>query len=507
MSSHTIPHNSSCYCLYVVVAGNADNEFVSTLTGPLTAALEIAIQSTTTIAAAIPSRSAGTHLWPLLRTACMELSELYGDHSVDLGEELMPMRLKVAVLYFLAAIKFSNQFALVTRNCIGISSDQSFDVLNPTEELFQLVTTLSSSSATPDADDVQRRKATEATPTATDSANAKGSKAAAPAAAKGGKTAAAVQPVAVATELKPNGRDALFLLSSLLREQDPLWLGSEESNLCADLHALLRATYPVYAQQCCVEQVPDAAAAMGYGSIEVPQGSVSSLWNPVKAPLDFPPSNAALDSSSASAAGRLSHVSVFFLLGDNAVTPPSAAPPSNSNEPILLKLVLPRIDVVRVEKQLRSVRDRLMDAEAKANPAALQSARQDFGTVVCVLIGLLQDGIIINRWSGEEKDGDAADGSSVDRSFEIVESKASGVGVGGGGGGVGGGAAAYVLNVAVPGRASSSSSYTTTTTTVSVSVHPMVLLHLADVCCPDRDVSLLKDGEVCRLLRTTLGYK
>jgi hypothetical protein len=34
-----------------------------------------------------------------------------------------------------------------------------------------------------------------------------------------------------------------------------------------------------------------------------------------------------------------------------------------------------------------------------------------------------------------------------------------------------------------------------------------VLLHLADVCCPDRDVLLLKDGEVCRLLRTTLGYK
>lgn len=436
---------------------------MSTLTGPLTAALEIAIKTP----------GSATHLWPLLRAACMELSELYGDHSVDLGEEVAPMRLKVAVIYFLAAIKFSNQFALVTRNCIAISSDQSFDV-NPTEELIQLVTTLSSSSATPDANDAQRRKAMEATPpAATDSANAKG--------AKGGKTASAVQPAAVATELKPNGRDALFLLSSMLREQDPLWLGSEESILCADLHALLRATYPIYAQQCCVEQVPDAIG----GSIGVPQGSVSTLYSPVKAPLDFPPPNAVFDYSSA-VVGRLSHVSVFFLLGD-AVTP-SAAPSSssNSNEPILLKLVLPRIDIVRVEKQLRSVRDRLVDAEAKANPAALQSARRDFGTVVCVLMGLLQNGIIIDRWSDEEKDD--GDASSVDRSFEIVESKATGA------------APAYVLNVAVAGRASG-------TDTVSVPVHPQVLLHLADVCCPDRDVLLLKDGEVCRLLRTTLGYK
>jgi len=58
----------------------------------------------------------------------------------------------------------------------------------------------------------------------------------------------------------------------------------------------------------------------------------------------------------------------------------------------------------------------------------------------------------------------------------------------------------YVLNLAVAGRASG-------TDTVSVPVHPQVLLHLADVCCPDRDVLLLKDGEVCRLLKTTLGYK
>jgi hypothetical protein len=418
----------------------------------------------------------------------MELSELYGDHSVDLGEEVAPMRLKVAVIYFLAAIKFSDQFALVTRNCIAISSDQSFDV-NPTEELIQLVTTLSSSSATPDAVDAQRRKTTEATPPTAATDSAKGAKAAAPATAKGGKAATAVQPAAVATELKPNGRDALFLLSSLLREQDPLWLGSEESILCADLHALLRATYPIYAQQCCVEQVPDAIG----GSIGVPQGSVSTLYSPVTAPRDFPPPNAVFDYSSA-VAGRLSHVSVFFLLGD-AVTP-SAAPPSssNSNEPILLKLVLPRIDVVRVEKQLRSVRDRLVDAEAKANPGALQSARRDFGTVVCVLIGLLQNGIIIDRWRDEENDhrgdeeNDRGDASSVDRSFEIVESKATGA------------ASAYVLNVAVAGRASG-------TDTVSVPVHPQVLLHLADVCCPDRDVLLLKDGEVCRLLRTTLGYK
>ncbi len=447
---------------------------MSTLTGPLTAALEIAIKTP----------GSATHLWPLLRAACMELSELYGDHSVDLGEEVAPMRLKVAVIYFLAAIKFSNQFALVTRNCIAISSDQSFDV-NPTEELIQLVTTLSSSSATPDANDAQRRKATEATPpAATDSANAKGAKAAAPATAKGGKAASAVQPAAVATELKPNGRDALFLLCSMLREQDPLWLGSEESILCADLHSLLRATYPIYAQQCCVEQVPDALG----GSIGVPQGSVSTLYSPVKAPLDFPPSNAVFDYSSA-VEGRLSHVSVFFLLGD-AMTPSTApSSSSNSNEPILLKLVLPRIDVVRVEKQLRSVRDRLVDAEAKANPGALQSARRDFGTVVCVLMGLLQNGIIIDRWSDEEKDDDGGgDASSVDRSFEIVESKATGAAPG------------YVLNVAVAGRASG-------TDTVSVPVHPQVLLHLADVCCPDRDVLLLKDGEVCRLLRTTLGYK
>jgi len=405
----------------------------------------------------------------------VELSELYGDHSVDLGEEVAPTRLKVAVLYFLAAIKFSNQFALITRNCIGISADQSFDV-NPTEELSHLVTTLSSSSATPNADDA-RRKAMEDVPPASDSATAKGGKAAPP--VKGGK-AAAVQP-AVTMELKPNGRDALFLLSSLLREQDPLWLGSEEGILCADLHALLRATYPVYVHQCSVEQVPDPS-----GPIDVPQGSVSTLWSPMKAPLDFPlVLEKQPNSFDYSSAGRLSHVSVFFLLGD--ATPSTAAPSSaNSKEPILLKLVLPRIDVVHVEKQLRSVRDRLMDAEAKANPVALQSARHDFGTTVCVLMGLLQNGIIIDRRGEGKGTSVESDNSNL---FEIVESKGSGT------------ATAYTLTVPV------SLPDNRTAVRVSVSVNPQVLLNLANMCCPERDVYLLKDGEVCRFLRATLGYK
>ena len=58
------------------------------------------------------------------------------------------------------------------------------------------------------------------------------------------------------TSSKLTGRDALFALSSLLREIDPLWEFGYEFDYIADLHSSLIANFPIYGDKCSIKSVP-----------------------------------------------------------------------------------------------------------------------------------------------------------------------------------------------------------------------------------------------------------
>jgi hypothetical protein len=445
--------------LFFAVEGNAA-EFLNTLVGPLTAALEIATQTQS------------SQLWGLLRTVCIELVEVYGDHDLDLGEEVASQRLKMAVVYLLAAIKVSNQHAQLTKNSITLAADATFDA-TPSEELKRLVANLSSSSATPDPDEARRLAAAEAEAAAiaAKAPPAKGAKAKAPAAAAGG----------AAGTLAPNGRDALYLLCSLLRECDPLWLDSAEQTLCADIHSLLRTSYPLYNSKCCLTECPNPN-----GSIDVPNATVSTLWIPTRAPeafaavLERQPNQ--LDYSTS---GLYSHVSLFFLLGDALLptaTTTAAGEAGNSKEPILTKLVLPRADCVFVEKTLRVLRDRLLDAEKKSYTTVIAACVREFGDVLVLLLGLLKNGVITQEKPGSVE---AARVAELEKAYQITDAKGAN------------GAVSYELSVPVSENG----------VTVALRVTAELLLHFAEVLCVDRDAELLKNNYVCAFLRGALGYK
>ena len=112
-----------------------------------------------------------------------------------------------------------------------------------------------------------------------------------------------------------------------------------------------------------------------------------------------------------SRSGAYSHVSVFFLLGDKTATPtiPVAAPTgkgnakvdpaanisTNSKEPVLTKLVLPRLDLSFIEKKLRHLRDKLIvDASTKKLQSIVSSINQESATLIIMFIDLLRVGII-----------------------------------------------------------------------------------------------------------------
>lgn len=444
--------------MFRLVEGNAE-EFLSTLISPLTAALEVAVQSHS------------SQLWALLRTVCIELVELYGDHDLDLGEEVGPQRLKFAVIYLLAAIKLSNQKATLTQSSIGLSADASFDA-PLSEELKHLVTNLSSSSATPDPEEAKRLAAAEA------EAAAQAAKAP-PAKGKGKAPPAGAVPAAGAA-LVPSGRDALYLLCALLRERDPLWVNCPEQQLCADLHSLLRTSFPLYNSKCCLTECPDPN-----GTVDVACSTVSTLWIPTRTPeafaavLERPPNQ--LDYSSA---GVYSHVSVFFLFGDGTLpgtASTTAGETGNSKEPILTKLVLPRTDVTHLERTFRDIRDKLLDAESKNYKEVARSCQDAFGETLVLLLGLLKNGIITQE-QGE--------GGSHATQYLVTESKAAATDT----------VTSYDLTVTIKGESGSSSS-------ILLKVTSELMLHFAEVLCVERDAELVRDNFVCAFLRTALGYK
>jgi hypothetical protein len=77
-------------------------------------------------------------------------------------------------------------------------------------------------------------------------------------------------------------REALYFLSSFLRESKPLWLDETQLNLSADLHAFLQKVCPLYAERCLLkpDALPEVGSVGGSGVSTVSSCSVSTLWQP-----------------------------------------------------------------------------------------------------------------------------------------------------------------------------------------------------------------------------------
>ncbi len=407
------------------------------------------------------------HPWELIRAVCVQLVQAFGDQLLDLGEAENDSRLRSATTYLLAAVRTSNQLAAITGGAVVLSEDATFSSTPPSEELLALLLNATSSSST-------APKSAEQPPSAPPAKSAPPTKAAK------GSPAVVVQ--------GPSGRDAVFLLSSSLRECDPLWTDGPEQHFCADLHSLLKKSYPLYSARCSFEKPPHPDLSSGV----VPQATVSTLWAPENTPDGFAELQAragnALDYSRV---GLYSHIAVFFLLGDRkplvapAVVPagkgakvdPAAAAALSAGapsvEPVLTRVVLSRVDVVHVEKRLRSLRDRFIDADAKKFAKRLLRCHEDFGELAVQLVGLLRTGAVV------------ASDSDSSASFTVTENSAA--------------AGRFLLTLTVPaGRQAAS--------VVQLAVTEQLLQNLAAAFCPDRDLEALADNEVCGFIRTALGY-
>jgi hypothetical protein len=209
--------------------------------------------------------------------------------------------------------------------------------------------------------------------------------------------------------------------------------------------------------------------------------------------------------------GWYSHVAVFFLLGDRktkvvvpvapvvpikgggAKVDPNAilAAPATSSDPVLTRVVLSRVDVTHLERRLRDIRTRFMDATVKKFPKMLYQCNEEFARTVCMLVGLLKSGVIVEADLGIDEAvqrSRASTASDEQRySYQLAEN-----------GAVPGG---YLLTVKLSGAKQSQS-----VSSLQLEVSEQLMHNLAGVLSADRDTDCLLDGEVCGLLRSSLGH-
>lgn len=407
--------------------------------------------------AALEASVNSAHPWEMMKSTCVQLIEIYGDNSIDLEVE---SRLLKAVVYLLSAIKISKQHRYLLNNSITLGVDNAF-ATNVPEEVSNLLLSFTSSSAS--------KSLEVAAPVAVDP-KAKGK---APTPGAGAETG-------------PNGRDALEMFITFLRESDPLWLDSYERDLAIDLHNLLKKTYPPYAAQCTLSTIPDPdSTPMVMG------GSVNTLYTLLSTPSGFiHPSGKLTD------VGLYSHVTAYFLLGSKAVetateatakggkgAPPPEAP-SPKADPVLTKIVIFRPDLVSIEKALRDARDSLIDGLSKKFSDIVSKVGNQLNHLLTSLIGLLKNGLILEG-AGIKKVSNADEDDDVekfqDRCPEITSTLSDDNGK-------------TIIKLIIGGIP------------CKLPVDEVTLARLADVVSYDKDCDNIIDNNILSFMRIVLGY-
>ena len=283
------------------------------------------------------------HSWEGMCQAAVQLLELYGSDVVEVEVDYSKS-LMMAVMYLQTAIKLTNQRARVTTEILVLCADKSLS--SPCiDDVQQILTPLFSLTET----------AVATVPVIGGSST--------------GSSGSKNTPIVAATG--PTGRDALFILSAIMREVDRTWLDGVYSDLQWDLHHALKKTSTTYATQCCLQHLPASMSTPP----SVTLGAVYSLW------VSSPPSqsdntNDTTDSknqwtsASSGNAGSFNYVTGYFVIGtpiaadDTKGGVKGKAPPilsgtggggSSNNtgpaaaaEPVLKQVVLWRTDVIDI---------------------------------------------------------------------------------------------------------------------------------------------------------------
>ena len=418
------------------------------------------------------------HFWHLMRAVCIELVECYGnpDLPTDVEDEY---RLRNALAYLVSAIKLTIQKRKVTKHCVPLSLNPSFSITTP-DDIAVLLASTSSSSLTSSPKDLSTVMAVAAQPV-------KG---------KGGP------PLASSSVSTPGGRDALFMLSSILRETNSLMDDCDDYDLYTDLHLCLKKSYLDYETECCLSSLPDASVPLVVAS-----ASVSSLIYPVA----LPSSLAGLSSSVAQSPsenealakeGIFSHVACYFILGGNppAMSEAIAAVPAKGkaqaavsttiepvSDPILTKVVLPRAEVASLETTLLCIREELQDSIARKRHDVVLKTANKFAETIKAIFTLLHHAATngtgnVNSFTNEgfleviEHDAESMDSSRVNGK-EIVKN--------------------YVAKYT-----SSPDSF------VSLEVNDRNLHSLCQIFSMSKEASdSISNSDVCKFLKTILGYE
>ena len=384
----------------------------------------------------VAQQPGGAHPWSLMRDVCVQLAECHADRAVDWGAD-PAVRMQMALQYLQSAIRLSGQLRSITHDVVGLTQDKGFSAPVP-EDLATLLAAATSSSATLPA----------APPPAPVDPKAK-------APAKGAAVAAVSQ--------GPDGRDALFLLSAMLREGRGQWPDAPQWDDQADLHQLLKGYVPAYASRCTLATLPSPTA-----QAQVPAGSVSALFCPARLPDGFPD-----DVVQDQHLGLFSHVAAYFILG--------AKDPARGPE--LTKIVLLRRDVVATEKALRDLRDAA--AAHKAAGADLVGDAAALSDILFRLCQLLAQGFIDTETRAEARAQAQAALTEKERERDatprvcVDEAALS---------------ARLVFPAASP-------------EPLAVPLDDALLLGLADLLSCDKDTDALSNPTLCAFFRGALGYR
>ena len=442
--------------------------------GPLKTALSISLKS--------------THPWQAMIRLCTQLVDAFASQNLNLPDSDSHLRLKMAISYLHTSIRLVNMTYLLD-NPITLTNEDSFSVA-PSAELQKILASFFFSSVT--------AASTQPTLAANTSAAAPPAKGKAPAK---GAAAAVAEPAAGSV----NGRDAVLLLTSLLREVDPLWQEGSETDILADLHYLMKKHYPSYAAKCVLDKLPDASSP----AVSIPVSSVFTFWTASSPPDGFAASLSQKGNCQGvdfySNGGLFSHVTAFLLLGDKrdeaaiaaaaaapaaaaAAAPPAkgaakgeppkpvAVAPVESSQPVLTKVILPRVDVMDIERQLRVVRDKYLIVLPKSVTLEIQDCNEKFADLMTSLLWLLQNGTAFAP--GSQSNTPTTLGMKA--KSKIVEKSAS----------------EFSLSISLP-RSDKS---------IVLPISEKFMLNLANVLNPNMAVDALIDNDVCQLLRLSLGY-
>ena len=428
---------------------------------PFNAALDISVKT--------------IHPWNLMKRICVQLVESYGDNSIDFEEDSFT-RLTIAVKYLVTAIKINNQSRLLSSNSVTLSNDDSFGT-TPPQDLLQIILTTFSSSSTIDFNDASKV-------TSHNTSRPTTGKGGAPKAAAKGMPAgnAGVASASI------SGRDAILLFSSLQREVDHFWSDGFEQNISSDIHFYLKSAYPVYKSKCTLEKLPDVTE-----QITVPISAVSTLWNPIRQSENFISTSQTVNNGlDYTINGAYTHMSVYFVLGDKASIPVvpivvptgkgNAKPDPNANvvvtskEPVLTKIVLPRTDLYFIEKKIRALRDKLLDAQSKKLNSLITNYNEESITLIVMFIDLLRTGIIVfdtSKYDGKLETNDykvkiIPDTSNNTFNLEIISNITSNV--------------------------------------VTIALNDKILLNISNTICPEMSMDFLIDNDLCSIIRMGLGY-